>query len=68
MCDNLGGMSGMGDTHAKTINVFLADDNLIVREGVRALIERHKDLSVVGVASDFDGTVAGRARPSPTCS
>ena len=24
-----------------TIDVFLADDNLIVREGVRALIERH---------------------------
>ena len=65
MCDNLGDMSGMGDTHAKTINVFLADDNLIVREGVRALIERHKDLSVVGVASDFDGTVAGASATEP---
>jgi len=25
------------------IGVFLADDNLIVREGVRALIEQHAD-------------------------
>ena len=58
-------MSGMGDTHARTINVFLADDNLIVREGVRALIERHRDLSVVGVASDFDGTVAGASATEP---
>ena len=29
-----------------TIRVFLADDNLIVREGVRALIDRHADLQV----------------------
>ncbi len=58
-------MSGMGDTPARTINVFLADDNLIVREGVRALIERHRDLSVVGVASDFDGTVAGASATEP---
>ena len=35
------------------IRVVLADDNLIVREGVRALIERHKDLRIVGVASDY---------------
>jgi len=36
------------------ITVFLADDNLIVREGVRALLEREPDLRVVGVASDYD--------------
>ncbi len=40
-----------------TISVVLADDNLIVREGVRALIERHKDLRIVGVASDYDEVV-----------
>ena len=50
---------------AGTIEVFLADDNLIVREGVRALIERHHDLSVVGVAGDYDGTVAGAAETQP---
>ena len=41
------------------IDVFLADDNLIVREGVRALIERNADLRVVGVAADYDGVVSG---------
>jgi DNA-binding NarL/FixJ family response regulator len=34
-----------------TISVFLADDNLIVREGVRALLNREPDLEVVGVAA-----------------
>ena len=48
-----------------TIEVFLADDNLIVREGVRALIERHPDLTVVGVAADYDGTVAGATASAP---
>src|ERR1700751_4113527 len=39
----------MDSRGAGTINVFLADDNLIVRTGVRALIESHDDLRVVGV-------------------
>ena len=47
------------------IGVFLADDNLIVREGVRALIERNADLRVVGVAADYDGVVAGCAAAEP---
>src|SRR5260370_32667517 len=50
---------------ADTIGVFLADDNLIVREGVRALIERHADLRVVGVAADYDEAVAGAATTEP---
>jgi class 3 adenylate cyclase/DNA-binding NarL/FixJ family response regulator len=37
------------------ITVFLADDNLIVREGVAALLRREPDLEVVGVAEDLDG-------------
>ncbi|HUD70072.1 MAG TPA: adenylate/guanylate cyclase domain-containing protein [Acidimicrobiales bacterium] len=51
----------MGDTStdAVRITVFLADDNLIVREGVRALIARHADLEVVGVGADYDETVSG---------
>jgi adenylate cyclase len=49
----------------RAINVFLADDNLIVREGVRALIERHADLHVVGVAADYDGVVSGAAATEP---
>jgi adenylate cyclase len=47
------------------ISVFLADDNLIVREGVRALINAHKDLQVVGVAADFDELVAGAEATRP---
>jgi adenylate cyclase len=48
-----------------TIDVFLADDNLIVREGVRALIERHKDMRVVGVGADYDEVVNGVAECEP---
>jgi len=53
---------GTDDT---TISVFLADDNLIVREGVRALIERHADLRVVGVGADYDETVTGACAAAP---
>jgi len=49
----------------RAIDVFLADDNLIVREGVRALIERHADLRVVGVAADYDEVVTGAAATEP---
>jgi adenylate cyclase len=48
-----------------TIDVLLADDNLIVREGVRALIERHADLRVVGVAADYDEVVEGAITCEP---
>src|SRR5487761_761061 len=49
----------------RAIDVFLADDNLIVREGVRALIERHADLRVVGVAADYDEVITGAAATEP---
>ncbi len=52
-------------TGAEPISVFLADDNLIVREGVRALIARHKDLKVVGVAADYDEVVTGATAAQP---
>jgi class 3 adenylate cyclase/DNA-binding NarL/FixJ family response regulator len=48
-----------------TITVFLADDNLIVREGVRALIDRQADLQVVGVGADYDETVNGAIAANP---
>jgi adenylate cyclase len=38
---------------SEQITVFLADDNLIVREGVRALLASESDLSIVGTASDY---------------
>jgi adenylate cyclase len=47
------------------ISVFLADDNLIVREGVRALINARSDLHVVGVAADFDELVSGAEATQP---
>ena len=47
------------------ITVFLADDNLIVREGVRALIGLEPDLTVVGAAADYDGLVSGAEAAAP---
>ena len=58
----------MSDPSAETvpaITVFLADDNLLVREGVRALIDRQSDLQIVGVGSDYDETVAGATATAP---
>jgi adenylate cyclase len=40
------------------ITVLLADDNLIVREGVRALLGIEKDFEVVAVAADYDELIA----------
>jgi class 3 adenylate cyclase/DNA-binding NarL/FixJ family response regulator len=45
--------------------VFLADDNLIVREGVRALLSTDKNIEVVGVAADYDELVAGAEATEP---
>ena len=47
------------------ITVFLADDNLIVREGVRALLGISKDVEVVGVAADYDELVQGAEAAEP---
>src|SRR5262249_21264123 len=47
------------------ITVFLADDNLIVRQGVRPLIDRNADLRVGGGAADYGETVNGAAAANP---
>src|SRR5262245_58502002 len=47
------------------ISVFLADDSLLVREGVRALLAAQPDLDVVGVAEDFDSLIEGTERTRP---
>ncbi|MFN8053557.1 MAG: adenylate/guanylate cyclase domain-containing protein [Acidimicrobiales bacterium] len=47
------------------ITVFLADDNLLVREGVRALLALQPDLELVGVAADYDELVAGATETHP---
>src|SRR5215475_999509 len=48
-----------------TITIFLADDNPIVREGVRALIDGHADLQVVGMAGDYGEAVSGATAANP---
>jgi DNA-binding NarL/FixJ family response regulator/class 3 adenylate cyclase len=48
-----------------TITIFLADDNLIAREGVRALLSLEDGFEVVGVAADFDELIEGAERAAP---
>jgi class 3 adenylate cyclase/ActR/RegA family two-component response regulator len=55
-------MVDMGDGR---ITVFLADDNVIVREGVRALLNLEHDLEVVGTADDYDSLIAGAEAAAP---
>jgi adenylate cyclase len=47
------------------ISVLLADDSLIVREGVKAMLAREPDLEVVGEASEYDEVIAGAERLEP---
>jgi len=47
------------------ITVFLADDNVLVREGVRALLNLESDLEIVGVAEDYDELVQGANDTKP---
>lgn len=47
------------------ITVVLADDNLIVRSGVRALLARESDIEVVGEAADHPELLAAALRHEP---
>ncbi|MGA8040673.1 MAG: response regulator, partial [Acidimicrobiia bacterium] len=47
------------------ISVVLADDNLLVREGVKALIDLSDDVEVVGVASDYDELLRAADQSAP---
>ena len=47
------------------ITVVLADDNLIVRTGVRALLAREADVQVVGEAADHPELLAAAAEHQP---
>ena len=49
----------------EAITIFLADDNLIAREGVRALLSIEEDFDVVGVAADRDELIEGADRAAP---
>ena len=48
-----------------TITVVLADDHRVVREGLRALLERNHDISVAGEASDGQEAVKLAATLKP---
>jgi adenylate cyclase len=53
------------DQRDGTITVLLADDNLLVREGVRALLGLERDLEVVGTAADFDELLTAAEATQP---
>jgi class 3 adenylate cyclase/DNA-binding NarL/FixJ family response regulator len=53
------------DTRPETITVVLADDSVLVREGVRALLGLEPDLEVVGVAADYDELIAIAEQANP---
>ena len=45
--------------------MLLADDSVIIREGVRAMLNADKDVDVVGVADDYESLVAAAAELEP---
>ena len=54
-----------GKNGSARISVFLADDNVIVREGVKALLGLEADLEIVGTAADYDELVDGADAAEP---
>jgi adenylate cyclase len=48
-----------------TIRVVLGEDNVFVREGVRALLDSYEDIEVVGVAEDAPTLLATAAEHTP---
>lgn len=48
-----------------TIRVVLGEDNVLVREGVRALLDSYEDMEVVGVAQDAPTLLAAAAEHVP---
>ncbi len=50
---------------APVIRVVIADDHVLVRQGIRAFLETHADLSIVGEAEDADGAVELCAKHHP---
>ncbi len=47
------------------IRVLIADDQAMVRAGLRLILESHSDMDVVGEAADGEEAVAAAARHSP---
>lgn len=55
-------MAGQGE---RRITVLLADDNLIVREGVRGLLAVEPEIELVGTAADYEQLLAEMERTLP---
>jgi len=49
----------------ETIRILLADDHTVVRDGLRALVEKQPDMAVVGEAADGRDTVRLAEEQSP---
>ncbi len=47
------------------IRIVIADDHVLVRQGIRAFLETHADLEIVGEADAADGAVAMCAEVRP---
>ena len=47
------------------LRVLIAEDQYLMREGTRRLLEEQRGLDVVGVASDYDGVLAQTRRLRP---
>ena len=58
-------LSPSRDAQSATVDIMLVDDHAIVRQGLRSILERERDLRVVAEASTATEalTVIGRARP-----
>jgi len=49
----------------RSISVVIVDDHEVVREGLRAMLSRHNDISVVGEAGTMKGAVVESCRLKP---
>ena len=58
-------MGQLADVGNGSISVLVADDSVIIREGVRAMLAAEADLAVVGSAEDYDSLVAGAEAYEP---
>jgi class 3 adenylate cyclase/ActR/RegA family two-component response regulator len=58
-------MCPLADVGNSSISVLVADDSVIIREGVRAMLAAEADLDVVAAAEDYDSLVAGAETYEP---
>ena len=51
--------------NAESIRLVIVDDHVLVRQGIRAFLETHTDLAIVGEAEDATGATAVCAEQRP---